>query len=43
MWNKYIFPALVCIVFPVMLPVMVCAVLALSIGNAMRTEVKDEV
>jgi len=43
MWNRYIFPALVCVVFPVIIPLMLCAVLILSISNAMKTEVSDEV
>jgi hypothetical protein len=43
MWNRYIFPALVCVVFPVIIPLMVCAVLVLSISNATKTEVSDEV
>ena len=43
MLNKYIFPALVCVVFPVVIPLMIFAVLVISVGNALKTEEKDEV
>lgn len=42
MWSKYVLPALICIVFPVIIPVMVCAVLVISISNAMKKEYKEE-
>jgi len=42
MWSKYVFPALICIVFPVIIPVILCAVLVISISNAIKKEYKDE-
>ena len=38
MWSKYVFPALICIVFPVIIPVIICAVLVISISNAIKNE-----
>ena len=43
MWSRDIFPALVCLVFPVIIPVMFIALLILSVSNATKIEVKDEV
>ena len=43
MWSRYVFPALVCVVFPVVIPVMLIALLVLSVSNATKVEVKDEV
>jgi len=42
MWSKYVLPALICIVFPVIIPVMICAVLVISISNAIKKESQDE-
>ena len=42
MWSKYVLPALICIVFPVIIPVVICAVLVISISNAVKKESKDE-
>jgi hypothetical protein len=42
MWSKYVFPALICIVFPVIIPVILCAVLVISISNAIKKEPQDE-
>ena len=38
MWSKYVLPALICIVFPVIIPVVICTVLVISISNAMKKE-----
>ena len=42
MWSKWIFPALVCIVFPVMIPLMLLALLTLSVSVAMKTTPSEE-
>ena len=42
MWSKYVLPALICIVFPVIIPVVICTVLVISISNAMKKEYTDE-
>ena len=41
-WTDWIFPILVCIVFPATLPMMLLAVLVLSVANAMKKTLGDE-
>lgn len=42
MWSKWILPALVCTVLPVMIPLMLLAVLTLSVSAAMHTTPREE-
>lgn len=41
-WTDWIFPTLVCIVFPVIIPGMLLAVIVLSVTNAMKKTPGDE-